>query len=93
VTGKIVDDTSHAVDGATVRMMQGTTQFGTMGVTDTYGDFTINNVPPGIYNLVITKGTKTTIVKVEVSSGDVAVGKATLPSGKVILMPIRLTSL
>ena len=81
VTGKIVDDTSLAVVGATVRMMQGATQFGTTGITDSYGDFTIDKVPPGIYNLVITKGTKTAIVKVEVSSGNVAIGNATLPSG------------
>ena len=81
VTGRILDDTSHAVEGATVRMMQGTTQFGTTGITDPYGDFTIDKVPPGIYNLVITKGTKTAIIKVEVSSGNVAIGNATLPSG------------
>jgi uncharacterized repeat protein (TIGR02543 family) len=81
VTGRIVDDTFLAVEGSTVRMMQGATQFGTMGITDPYGDFTIDKVPPGIYNLVITKGTKTAIVKVEVSSGNVAIGNATLPSG------------
>jgi len=80
VTGKIVDDTSHVVEGATVRMMQGATQFGTTGVTDIHGDFVINNIPPGTYNLVITKGTKTAIIKVEVN-GDVAIGSAALPSG------------
>jgi uncharacterized repeat protein (TIGR02543 family) len=81
VTGRIVDDTSLAVVGATVRMMQGAIQFGTTGITDTHGDFTIEKVPPGIYNLVITKGAKTAIIKVEVSSGNVAIGNATLPSG------------
>lgn len=81
VTGRIVDDTSLAVVGATVRVMQGATQFGTTGITDPYGDFTIDKIPPGIYNLVIKKGTKTAIIKVEVSSGNVAIGNATLPSG------------
>ena len=82
VTGKIVDDSTSplVVEGATVRMMQGATQFGTTGVTDIHGDFVINNIPPGKYNLVITKGTKTAIIKVEVS-GDVAIGSAALPSG------------
>lgn len=84
VTGKIVDDNKPlalAVEGATVRMMQGATQFGTTGVTDINGNFVIDNIPPGTYNLVITKGTKTAIIKVEVSSGNVAIGNATLPSG------------
>ncbi|WP_419822308.1 InlB B-repeat-containing protein [Anoxybacterium hadale] len=81
VTGRIVDETSAAVVGATVRMMQGATQFGITGVTDEHGDFTIDKVPTGIYNLVITKGAKTSIIKVEVSSGNVAVGNAALPSG------------
>lgn len=80
VTGKVVDDTANAVTGATVRIMQGATQFGTTGVTDTYGDFAIDKVPPGVYNLVITKGTKTATIKVEVS-GNVAIGNAALPSG------------
>jgi len=83
VTGSIVDDTSSSlpVEGATVRMMQGAIQFGTTGLTDENGDFTINKVPPGVYNLVITRGDKTAIIKVEVSSGNVAIGNATLPSG------------
>lgn len=83
VTGKIVDDATPpaVIEGATVRMMQGVTQFGTTGVTDIHGDFEINNIPPGTYNLVITKGTKTAIVKVDVSSGNVAIGNAALPSG------------
>lgn len=83
VTGAIVDDsTPHAiaVEGATVRMMQGATRFGTTGITDIHGDFEIDNVPPGTYNLVITKDDKKAIVKVEVS-GDVAIGNAALPSG------------
>lgn len=81
VTGRIVDDTSLPIEGATVRMMQGATQFGTTGVTDIHGDFVIDNIPPGTYNLVTTKGTKTAIIKVEVTSGDVAIGNASLPSG------------
>jgi len=81
VTGRIVDDTSHVVEGATVKIMRGATQYGTTGVTDTNGDFAIDNVPPGTYNLVITKATKTAIIKVEVSNGNVAIGNATLPAG------------
>ncbi len=81
VTGTIIDDTSHAVEGATVKIMQGVTVFGTTGISDTYGDFEIDNVPPGTYNLVITKGTKTAIVKVEVSGENVAIGNAALPTG------------
>ena len=81
VTGRVIDDTSHAVEGAAVRIMQGAMRFGTTGITDTHGDFAIDNVPPGIYNLVITKGTKTAIIKVEVSNGNVAIGNAALPSG------------
>lgn len=81
VDGRIVDNTTTAVVGATVRMMRGATQFGTMGTTNMNGDFVIENVPPGIYNLVITKDAKTAIIKVEVSSGNVAIGNAVLPSG------------
>ena len=83
VTGTVVDEVSPAaiVNNASIKLMKGTTQFGTTGLTDGNGDFVINNVPSGTYNLVITKGEKTAIIMVEVSSGNVAIGNAVLPSG------------
>lgn len=83
VTGSVLDDATPAaiIKDANIKILKGTTQFGTSGKTDEHGDFSINNVPSGIYNLVISKGTKTAIIKVEVSSGNVAIGNAILPSG------------
>ncbi len=81
VTGKAVDGTSSAVEAATVKIMQGTVQFGTTGVTDKNGDFKIGNVPSGTYNLVITKGNRSAVIKVEVSSRNIAIGNVALPSG------------
>ena len=82
VTGSVVDDADNPqiVQGATVKIMQGVLQFGTTAVTDQYGNFSIEDVPAGIYDLIVTKDTRTAVIKISVSSGNIAVGNIVLPS-------------
>jgi len=84
VEGTIVDDSVPAarVASAIVIIRQGNTVFGT-AATDANGDFLIEGIPAGTYNLVMIKGDKTEIITVTVRA-DVPVtrlGTLLLPLG------------
>jgi uncharacterized repeat protein (TIGR02543 family) len=68
IQGTIVDDGIPASQlvGASVRVVRGTDQYGSTELTDATGQFLIQNIPSGIYNLIITLGDKTQIVAVTV---------------------------
>ncbi|BBI31186.1 NHL domain-containing protein [Cohnella abietis] len=67
VIGTIVDDGAPAqkIKGATVKIIKGNAQYGE-ATTDEDGKFTINNVSPGTYNLIMTIGDKTEIIAITV---------------------------
>ncbi|GBF75543.1 hypothetical protein PA598K_03960 [Paenibacillus sp. 598K] len=66
VIGTVIDDSTPPVNlqGATVQIVKGNTQYGETATTDTNGRFTIHDVPGGTYNLKITLGEKTAIIAV-----------------------------
>ena len=74
VVGTVVDDDTPpaALPGATVQIVRGNVQFGETAITDAEGNFTIHDIPAGIYNLKITYGQKTAIIAVTVG-GDAKV--------------------
>jgi len=83
VIGTVVDDGTPPVnlEGATVQIVKGNTQYGETATTDANGRFTIHDVPGGTYNLKITLGEKTAIIAV-VIGGDqqvVDLGKVIFP--------------
>lgn len=82
VGGKVEDDNTPAqpVSGAAVSVVQGNVLFAET-VTDDGGSFTLTGIPDGIYNLVVTKGSQTVTVCVEISGEDKPVGTVTLPAG------------
>ncbi len=86
ITGKVVDDTTptpNNVSGAAVKLMQGNTQFGGTVTTDENGNFNLNGVPNGTYNLVVSKDGKTVTVCVTVKNGSYDFGNTyiVLPAG------------
>lgn len=84
VSGTVVDDTTppNKVDGATVKIMKGNIQFGDTSLTDVDGNFTVNGIPNGEYNIVITKNKKTVTLHIKVDGSDFAYeGQITLPTG------------
>ncbi len=85
ITGTVVDDTSGPanVSGATIKLMQGNTQFGETVTTDANGNFELTGVPNGIYNLVASKDGKTVTVCVTVKNGsyDFGTDYIVLPTG------------
>ncbi len=84
ISGTVNDDaaTPTAVSGATVKVVQGTVQFGTTVTTDNNGDFTVTGVPDGIYNLIVLKDGQEVTVCITVSGGNYTyTGSITLPSG------------
>jgi len=81
VSGAVADEDNFSVSGAAVKVMQGTIQYGDTILSDANGDFAVEKVPSGIYNLIIIKASQQVTVLVTVANGDVAIGKATLPSG------------
>ena len=68
VEGTVKDDANPAnnVSGADIRIIKGNTQYGDTVTTDSNGDFTIHNIPAGEYNLIMTAGSKTEIIKIVV---------------------------
>lgn len=69
VMGTVIDENipANKVAGATVEIVKGNTQYGDTATTDAAGNFTIYNVPDGIYNLIITKGEQKAIIEITIS--------------------------
>ncbi|GEM_PF-2713014 len=85
ITGTVTEATYGPAAGASVKLMKGKLQIGTQGVTTgPGGEFTIEDVPNGIYNLVIAHTDGTTVtVKVEIVGHDYTFEEAiSLPPGK-----------
>jgi|GEM_PF-930451 len=71
-----------AVSGATVKAVQGNTQFGSAATTDANGKFTVVGVPDGEYDLVVTKDSHIVTQIISVSGADLTLtGVITLPTG------------
>lgn len=85
VSGTVIDDTPSKVPvpGADVKLMAGDTQVGASAVTAINGAFTIDYVPNGTYNLVVTKYDRTVTAIVIVNNGNGILSSAIiLPSVK-----------
>ena len=83
VTGTVIDDElpANEIEGATVQIFKGNTQYGTTAVTDSEGIFIINDVPGGTYNIKITLDEKTAIQEIIVGGSEqvVDLGSLILP--------------
>lgn len=77
-----VECSGSAVSGATVKAVQGNTQFGSTATTAADGTFTICSVPNGEYDIVVTKGSHIVTRIISVSGADLTLtGVITLPAG------------
>lgn len=77
-----VECSGSAVSGATVKAVQGNTQFGSTATTAADGTFTIYSVPNGEYDIVVTKGSHIVTRIISVSGADLTLtGVITLPAG------------
>lgn len=80
VSGTVDDSSNNPLSGATVKVMQGSTQFGGTATTGADGSFTVSGIPDGEYNLVVTSGDRTVTQFITVSGQDLAAGIITLPN-------------
>lgn len=53
ISGVVTDNTGAVVPGASVSVRNPATNFSRQTVTDNGGEFSVTDVPPGIYNVVI----------------------------------------
>ena len=81
VTGSVIDEDTNPISGAAVLLKRGNTQYGTSATTAADGNFSIYNVPAGIYNLFITKGDKVITYEVTVGPGSTSFDNVALPLG------------
>lgn len=72
ITGRVEDAINNPVAGAFVYIIVGRNFFGS-AVTDSQGNFTISNLPDGVYNVVALYEGKTATVAVTVSGGNIDV--------------------
>lgn len=79
--GGVVTRSSSPVQGAAVTLMLGSQQIDD-AVTDVYGRYQFNNVPPGIYNLTAAKDSVTKTVKEEIRTAEFAGADIDLPLGR-----------
>lgn len=86
VSGTVKDDTAISplpVSGATVKIMQGNTQYGSTATTKADGRFTVTGVPDGTYNLVVTKEDRAITKMIAVNGSDYEYSSdIVLPTGK-----------
>ncbi|QAT42761.1 S-layer homology domain-containing protein [Aminipila luticellarii] len=83
IIGIVQDGNSSNVQDATVKLMYGQNQVGLSVQTDADGNFTIENVTNGTYNLVVSKNGITVTMLVAVNSANNTLESAIiLPSGK-----------
>jgi len=84
VSGTVVDSSNNPVSGVSMELKQGNRQIGQTVNTDAAGNFTINQVPNGNYDLVVSKNGVVVTVIVRVDNTDsVFSGTITLPAGKL----------
>ncbi|WP_126981287.1 leucine-rich repeat protein [Acetobacterium bakii] len=70
VSGTVADSADQPLSGAVVKLMQGNAQIGVSITTDVDGGFTINNVPNGNYNLVVSKNGVVVTTLVNINNAD-----------------------
>lgn len=81
VSGKVVEENGNPVPGAFLVLKKGNRQVGTTS-TDETGNFTINGIPNGTYNLQVTKEGKVVTVLVVVDNEDYVLSEPIkMPSG------------
>ena len=80
VSGTVKNSGGTLVSGATVKVMQGSTQFGSTATTAADGTFTVYNVSNGEYNLVVTCEGRTITEFISVSDANCAAGTIMLPN-------------
>lgn len=83
VSGKVVEENGNPVPGAFLVLKKGNRQAGTTS-TDETGNFTINGIPNGTYNLQVTKDGKVVTVLVVVDNEDCVLSDSIrMPSGTI----------
>ncbi len=83
VSGKVVEENGNPVPGAFLVLKKGNRQVGTTS-TDETGNFTINGIPNGTYNLQVTKDGKVVTVLVVVDNEDCVLSDSIrMPSGTI----------
>ncbi|MTK07169.1 MAG: hypothetical protein F8N38_08805 [Hungatella sp.] len=83
VSGKVVEENGNPVPGAFLVLKKGNRQVGTTS-TDETGNFTINGIPNGTYNLQVTKEGKVVTVLVVVDNEDCVLSDSIrMPSGTI----------
>ena len=81
VSGNVVEESGNPVSGALLVLKKGSREIGT-AETDESGDFSIKEIPNGIYNLMVTKDSKVVTILVVVDNEDYVFGEAIrIPSG------------
>lgn len=84
VSGKVEDSSNPPLISADVKLMQGNAQIGVSVTTDANGNFTINNVSNGNYNLVVSKDDIVVTTLVSVNNANYIIsGTIILPAGKM----------
>ncbi len=83
VSGKVVEENGNPVPGAFLVLKKGNRQVGITS-TDETGNFTINGIPNGTYNLQVTKDGKVVTVLVVVDNEDCVLSDSIrMPSGTI----------
>jgi len=81
VSGNVVEENGNPVPGANLVLKKGNREIGTAS-TDASGNFTINGIPNGTYNLMVTKESKVVTVLVVVDNEDYVLSEPIkMPSG------------
>nr|WP_320025274.1 leucine-rich repeat protein [uncultured Acetobacterium sp.] len=84
VSGKVVDNSNNPVPDVSMELKQGNRQIGQTVKTDAAGNFTINAVPNGNYDLVVSKSGGVVTILVHVDNIDLIFANAIiLPTGKL----------
>ena len=95
ISGFVYDESSKAIDGATIAVKNTATGFSTTTTTDKKGYFTLRDLPVGPYNIEISAvGTQTTLLKDNVLNlGDrLVLHKITLSKNATTLTEVTVHS-